>query len=145
MEKQPKTSELLTYKGRQKLLKNVLTIAEGYHVQLVGASENFRAKYIPLFSSLKLINESELSTPEQNHLRRMIAVQADVLNVVDPEASRLNQFREEEVEPIAGPEIAQWHDIKERQAVLSREWKFSYNDADKIAQQVRERLDSLQQ
>jgi hypothetical protein len=131
MERQPKQPEWLNSKGRQKLSKLLATEAGWLRPQYALMSKSFREDYIPLLATGRLVMEKERQQLEEEHLRKMLAIQAVTLSNIPlwiGGTSELHQFIETE----AGLEVEQWRHLSQAEK-LPQPWKNAQKDTQKLA------------
>jgi hypothetical protein len=131
MERRPKQSEWLNPRDRQKLLKVVAVRSGWFRVQFAAAPRSIRENYIPFLATGSKLMHDEVEPLEQEHLRKMLAIQADSLSSIPGGIggiSELHQFIESE----AGLERQQWQQFVP-EGRLPRPWKNAKRDAEKLS------------
>lgn len=131
MESQPRQPEWLDYKGRQKLSRLLATEAGWLRPRYGLMPRSFRETYIPLLATGRLLVAKEREPIEEEHLRKMLAVQAGILKTIPAwigGTSEVHQFIESE----AGLERQQWQQLSQSEK-LPQPWKNAIADTQKLA------------
>lgn len=132
MERLPRQSEWLKPRDREKLFREITERSNWFRTQLAVATKSIRENYVPLLATGSLLMHDELEPLQRDHLRKMLAIQADVLSTIPPEGiggiSEIHQFIESEAEF----ERAQWRQLVVDKR-LPQPWKNARKDAEALA------------
>lgn len=130
MERQLQQPEWLKPRDRQKLLSKAVERVDWFRVQWAAAPRSIRETFIPLLATASILEYDQIDVLEQQHLRKMLAIQADVMAVIPEGVDGIAEMRQF-VNQAALKEQQQWQQLKTGDR-LPQDWKNARRDAAKI-------------